>query len=397
MMKSRQFWNWATWLLWLLPVAVIAFSIVAHPLNRSTTQIYREAVESWSALRSVYTGSQGLNYLPVFIPFFSIFSWFSLPLGELLWRAVTVIGLYLGLRRWTGLVDRSNRDRAFFFVTVLALPLCVSSFRNGQSSGQLAASLVFAAWYLHGQRLGWAALWLCIALVCKPLAIPAIGLAVMAYPGLWWRVLPGALAVLLAPYLFAPASYVNDLYVSFAVNIVDCFNPSGRTFADLNGVLMAVNVKLSGVPSLVVRVAAGLAMAIGCWQLRESRDDIRKALLWLGLTGSYIMLFTPMNEANSYVMLAPSLALWALWFSENDEKGTARVVAAMSLTMFVLPDLVGIAFEKQVGSEFAKFLYPLLTLVFVAILLRQMMRIISEAQHAGVLSPEPVAQEGRLL
>ena len=268
----------------------------------------------------------------------------------------------------------SNQQRAFAAVTALSLPICLSALRNGQSSAHLAACLVLAAWCLHRERWWWSTLWLCLALVCKPLAIPAIALAVMAFPRLWWRTAIGVTVVLVGPYLLAPPDYVNDLYVAFANNLTQCFDTSGRTFADLNGVLMPLNLTLTGTPSLVVRIVAGASMAVACWFARSLGSDIRRSLLWLGFTGVYIMLFTPMNEANSYVMLAPALGLWAWWHVEQKETLTIRALTAMSLTMMFLSDVIGLALGKDSGSEFAKFWNPLMALAFLGILLWRMRR-----------------------
>ena len=370
--KQNRNWQRIAIALWLIPAIAIAGWILSNPLNRSMTPIYHDAFANWLTHKPVYSGSAGFNYLPVFIPFFGLFAWLPLVVCEILWRYVALAGLGVGLWRFSGIMATTDRYRAFSIMTLLSLPICLSALRNGQSSAQLAACLVLAAWCLHRQRWWWSTLWLCLALVCKPLGIPAIGLAVMAFPRVWWRTALGVLLIAGAPYLLAPASYVNELYIAFANNMTDCFNPEGRTFADLNGVLMALNLKLSGMNSLVVRIAAGGAMAIGCLTMRNLGSDIRRALLWLAFTGIYIMLFTPMNEGNSYVMLAPSLGLWAWWYVENKEIWMARIIGLMLVMMVFLPDMVGMALGKFYGNEFAKFLYPLFTLIFLGMLIQRM-------------------------
>jgi hypothetical protein len=381
-METKRRWNspWLAGALWVTPILIITIMIAVELLNRGVTSHYHLAVTNWWLHQPVYVGSKGFNYLPAFILFFSFFDWLPHTLCEILWRWVAAGGLFIGLWFFSGVFATKNRYQAFIIVTLLSLPLGVSALRNGQSSAHLAASLVLAAWYLHNHRLWWATFWLSMALVCKPLAIPAIGLAAVMFPGLWWRVAIGATAVFVCPYLFAPVNYVNEIYASFAANLTDCFDPSGpskRTFADLNGLLAVFNIRLSGLPSLVVGAATGVAMAIGGWFVRGSGAEIRSVMLWLALSGIHIMLFTPMNESNSYVMLSPSFGLWALWFLANGQKRLAQVIAAMSLTMLFLPDLVGIAYGRSSGNEFAKFLYPLMTLFFLGILLPQIQRMIS--------------------
>lgn len=381
MMKIKRGWDspWLAWTLWATPVLIITIMIAVGLLNRGVTSHYHLAVTNWWLHQSIYTGSKGFNYLPTFVLFFSFFDWLPHTFSEILWRWVGAGGLFIGLWLFTGIFATQNRYQAFIIVTILSLPLGVSALRNGQSSAHLAASLVLAAWYLHNHRLWWGTFWLSMALVCKPLAIPAIGLAVVMFPGLWWRIAIGGIAALICPYAFAPVSYVNDLYASLAVNLTDCFDPIGpgrRTFADLNALLKIFDIRLSGLSSLIVGTTTGIAMAIGCWFVRGAGAGIRKAMLWLALSGIHIMLFTPMNENNSYVILSPSFGLWALWFLANGHKRLAQTVAAMSLTMLFLPDLVGIAYGINRGNEFAKFLYPLMTVLFLGVLLPQIKQMV---------------------
>jgi hypothetical protein len=374
LMNTERRWYWIAWVLWLVPAAAIAVLVAVNPYHRTVTLIYHEAVANWWARQAVYTGPSGFNYLPLFLPIFGLFACLPFVVCDILWRWAALVGLGFGLWRCCGLMAGTNRFRAFAVITILSLPICLGALRNGQSSAQLAACLVLATWCLHAQHWWRASLWLCLSLVCKPLGIPAIGLAVMAFPRIGWRVAVGLAVVVVAPYLFGSPAYVNEQYAAFAKNIAQCFDTGHRTFADVNGILKVLNFKLTGSVSLIVRVTAGAAMAVGCWFVRTLGVDIRRALLWLGFTGIYIMLFTPMNETNSYVMLAPALGLWAWWHVENGATRTAQAIAVMPLTMALLPNLVRPVFGKINGNEFAKFLDPLLTVIFLAILLLRMKR-----------------------
>ncbi|MCB1931139.1 glycosyltransferase family 87 protein [Accumulibacter sp.] len=398
-MENQGQWRLVALAIWLLPAALIFGIIVADPLSRSVTPIYHEAVENWWSLQPVYSGSGGFNYLPPFLPGFSLFASLSQEICEILWRSAALAGLGFGLWRCTRLMTSAPGDcyQLFALVSVLSLPIGLSAIRNGQSSAQLAACLVLAACFLHRQRWWMATAWLSLALVCKPLALPAIGLAAVAFPGLWWRALLGTLAVLMAPYLLAPAGYVNELYAAFASNLVDCFEPPGRTFADLNGILRVWNVKLSGTPSLLVRVAAGLAMAITIWFSARRATDFRRVLLWLGFSGSYIMLFTPMNEANSYVMLAPALGLWAGWYVVHGKTRMVQTVALISLTIMLLADLIGLFLGKPIRNEFDKFWSPLMTLVFLGILAVEAKRTVTGSRQPPAPAGLPSARSSTSL
>jgi hypothetical protein len=382
-LRTERRWAWIGWALWLIPGLVIAVLVAVQPHHRTVTPIYHEAVANWWARQPVYTGPSGFNYLPLFLPLFGLFGWLPFVVCDVLWRWAALAGLGIGLWRCSGLMVDRNRFRAFTIVTVLSLPICLSALRNGQSSAQLAASLVLATWCLHTQRWGWATLWLCLSLVCKPLGIVAVGLALMTFPRLWWRLAIGLAVVAAAPYLFGPPAYVNGQYAAFAKNISQCFDTSRRSFADLNGILMVLNLKLTGLPSLIVRAAAGAALAVACWFAGTFGADLRRAFLWLGFTGAYIMLFTPMNESNSYVMLAPALGLWAWWHVEHGATRTAQALAVMALTMALLPNLIRPVFGRVPGNQFAKFWDPFMALIFLGILLWRMKPAPGGLRQAG--------------
>jgi hypothetical protein len=97
MARLERHWIWMAWTLWAISALVIASMIVAHPLVRSMTPGYHEAVANWWARQTVYTGPAGFNYLPIFLPFFGLFARFPLVVCEILWRGVAFVGLGFGL------------------------------------------------------------------------------------------------------------------------------------------------------------------------------------------------------------------------------------------------------------------------------------------------------------
>jgi hypothetical protein len=80
------------------------------------------------------------------------------------------------------------------------------------------------------------------------------------------------------------------------------------------------------------------------------------------------MLFNPMNEENSYSILAPALGAWAAFFLFSLEGRNARglgwAIVSMALSMGLLPNIVRPLF----GNYFALFWHPFMTLVFIALL-----------------------------
>ena len=379
MKAKNSVWPKCAVALWLIVLVYIAAGLVADPYHRSMTPSYHEAVAHWWAGQPVYTGPAGFNYLPVFLLFFSAFDALPLVIGEIAWRCAALAGLALGLRRCIALfVDEDDEQaRSFALATALLLPMAFSTLRNGQASAQLAACLLWALSAIGRQRWTAATVWLCLSLVCKPLGLPALGLAAIAFPRLRWRAVAGLALVLLLPYLFKPAAYVGQLYLAFWQNIVDCSDAgvsiNDRTFADINGVLRIVGVQLAGKSALALSALAGAGLA--ALSLRMAKFDDKKiaGLLWLSFAGGYIMLFTPMNELNSYVMLAPALAMWAVHFRARGDARNFRTMLFMVVTIVLLPDVVALVVGKEPGFEFGKSWCPLLTLIFLGVLARRLL------------------------
>jgi hypothetical protein len=93
------------------------------------------------------------------------------------------------------------------------------------------------------------------------------------------------------------------------------------------------------------------------------------------------MLFNPMNEANSYVMLAPALAFWTVEFLQFSPRSNhcGVVLAAIIATMAFLPDIL----RPFLGNGFAMSWYPLMTVSSLAIELFCCRRCALEQRSSG--------------
>ena len=76
------------------------------------------------------------------------------------------------------------------------------------------------------------------------------------------------------------------------------------------------------------------------------------------------MLFNPMTEANSYVILAPVLGLLAWRWGSEGFVTLGWLVAAMVLTMGLLPNLL----RPWLGNYFALAWHPTMTMLFLGLL-----------------------------
>ncbi|HVO72337.1 MAG TPA: hypothetical protein VMT24_19950, partial [Aggregatilineaceae bacterium] len=166
---------------------------------------------------------------------------------------------------------------------------------------------------------------------------------------------------------FGPPVYVIEQYHDFISNIEACTRAFSPDFANFNGLFRPFGYQVPPEVAVVVCVLAG-GVTLGLWWLGAKclREPFR-ALWLLALTAGYLMLFNPMNELNSYVILAPAMGVWAVYAFRAEASrrfGCWAVFWVLSIgflptTWYIRPD-----------CRFAPFWYPLaaaLFLVFLAV------------------------------
>jgi hypothetical protein len=172
----------------------------------------------------------------------------------------------------------------------------------------------------------------------------------------------------LFPFLFGRPDYVWSQYRDAWSNLQACAVVTEHRFADINGLLRTFGTPLSPGLSKLVRVLAGGMTAV-LWWLGARRLRAPLPALWLyALATAYLMLFNPMNEANSFAILAPALGAWAVWFlfdpASRAERWRGWVLVGMVLSMGLLPNIVRPIF----GNYFALCWHPFITIAFVILL-----------------------------
>jgi hypothetical protein len=359
----------AAWLLWTVPMLVIAAMVIHHPLKHTVTLgSYHPSAENWWARQNLYVGPSGMNYLPHFAVLYSPFHFLPLTISEILWRfcaaATLAGGLWLAARELFGL----DFERPFLWATIITMPLSLGALRNGNANAIFAGVTLLAVVATLQQRWWLALGWMVLATALKPLGVVLLLLASVYY-GPVVRRLPAAILGLAAfPFFFGSPDYVLAQYQEAWHNLRACEAVTEHRFADVNGILRTFGTPLSPGASTVVRFfAGGLGALAWLWGARRLNPALRG--LWLyALATAYLMLFNPMNEANSYVILAPALGAWGTCFLFNDELGGRRwgwALVLMALGMCLLPFMLRPFF----GNYFALFWHPLMTILFLAMLL----------------------------
>jgi hypothetical protein len=370
--------TWLALAAWIVPLLVIAVMVaVTAPQHRTVVNVYHTAVDNWWAQRSLYKPDFSYHYLPQFTILFMPFHLLPWPWGDLLWRCVSMGLLVGGLWRLARQQFGGDAARAFLWSTLLMMPLSLGASRNGQ------ANVIFAAFTLQAvacisPRQWWAAaVFMVLALLVKQLGLVLIGLAVVVYAPLRWRVAIAVAALAGVPFLFGPLAYVCSQYREVMEHFQVCAGVMEHRFADLSGIIRTFGGELHGGVSKWLRVLAGGAV-LGVWWMGARRWAEPLRAMWLhALAVSYLMLFNPMTEANSYVIVAPALGLWATWaLSRPETRRIGWMLAGLGLSMGLLPSL----FRPLFGNHFALFWYPAVTICFAAMLIYFRWRIVAPVE-----------------
>lgn len=349
-------------LIWVVSMGFICAGLVSGFSRRSVTPEYHAAVQRWIAGQPLYGD---LHYFPQFVFLFLPFHALPIPWGDVLWRLLSTGLLVWGLWRLLAFVDSQRTGRLFFFATLIVLTPSFDALRNGQANVIFAAFTVHAAVSLAQSKWGAASTWLLLALVAKPLGLVMILLAVLVYRNLIWRLAIGIALFLAFPFVFGRGWYVLWQYRESVRHLVDLSVITQNRFADLNGLLRKLGIGLTGRASQVVRVAAGLITALVWWLGARRLRQPEQACFLLALATTYLMLFNPMSEENSYVIILPVLTYYALRLLLVEGRrllGWGLILGGLS--MGVLPELL-----RRVIPDFGLWWRPIIMLIFSGILM----------------------------
>jgi hypothetical protein len=237
------------------------------------------------------------------------------------------------------------------------------AINNGQANVHLSACLLLSAICLTTKGWWGASIFLLLGAAIKPLGLAAAGLAVIAFPEILCPFMLGSLLVIFTPFLLGPTAYVKSQLIASANHLRESANVTENRFADLNGLLMAFGCPLKGILSTLVRAVAGLGFMVFIWKHHHLLPARRRALAWVAASSVYLMIFNPMTEANSYVILAPIMGLMTWQLMEKGRKREAFCIAAMLLSMGLLPNTM----HHWLGNAFALAWHPLMALIFAGI------------------------------
>lgn len=288
---------------------------------------------AWLSGDDLYPQRDGeMNYLPQFAILFSPFARMPKWAGDILWRLLQM-GVYVSALRRLARVVESGPKRLFLLTSLLAVPAALGSAMNGQSNMLLAGAMAHATVDLIGSRRWAAAAWLVVGLIAKPIGIVMI-LLLAATDGAMipWQC---GMLTLAAVAPLASESWPNVLrqYESWIRQLMLIAPSAEHRFDDIGGLLRTLGLDVPMELSLLYRAVGALLTLVIWWVGSRGLGQPSRGMALLGLSASYLMLFNPRTESNSYVILSPAIAVLAvrLLVVERRRIGWLPVVLAIAL------------------------------------------------------------------
>jgi alpha-1,2-mannosyltransferase len=376
-----------------LTFALIANMVLRKPFDHNECPIYLRACWDWWAGRGLYDknfGIDGFLYLPQFVLLFSPFALADpvlqintathplviLAIGDCLWRAAGLALFIFGIWRAANLFAPQNRLAMFNLLFFISFPPAIASLRNGQANLHIAALMLMAAADLAQKKWTRATAWLVIGFFIKPVMAVMILLAAVGYRKMPWRLGIGLVAGFGLPFAFQKPHYVIEQYRVFYRMTLASSTPD-REFCNLHGLLAKFSLHIPPTPFQLLALAAAAATLV-IWLYALRREEPFRAFFLFALSAGYVLLFNFRTESNSYVMLAPAIAI-------------AAALALFRFYQLVIGWLlIAIAFcmicDAWAYHQTENWLKPLACLVFLAIITIEILR----NPHAA---PEPFPAE----
>jgi hypothetical protein len=193
-----------------------------------------------------------------------------------------------------------------------------------------------------------------------------------------WRLAVGTAAVLLVPFLTAPPAYVVSQYAA-------CWEMLGIAahvgvivpWPHLFGALGVLGLDVSEHAQTSVRVVAALVVLALAIVARRRHGREQAAIEIFSLAATYLMLFNPRTENNTYLMIGPAVAVMAVqaWI-DGERRSEACLLMAIAIAYSTTRTLTH-AFPFQRSDIWLR---PAITLIYTAYLVAR----ITTARHSLV-------------
>lgn len=301
----------AAWAGWAL-LAIVSAVIIASGSTRTSVPAYREGAVYWMAGKTIFVdpGVGGFVYLPQAAILFIPFALLPVVTCEVLWRFVNIGVFALGIFHFAGLASGRSEKKLFPLMTLVCLPLAWSCARNGQATLIMTGFMLLAVVDIARSRWWRATLWLSLAVAVKPLAIVLVLLAIAIDRPLSWRLPVGMLVTALFPFVTQHPVYVVDQYAAFWSSLTKAVHVGSVDIGWTTpfNAMQAFSIVVPEKVQTLLRVAAAVGTLVLSFWSRLRHDAARSAVFVFSLTVTYLMLFSPRTESNTYAMLGPPIA-----------------------------------------------------------------------------------------
>ena len=299
--------------LWTLGFAVTMVLFALNPDTRSVVPSYRFGSENFLAHLPIYNLERmgGYLYTPAFAVLFAPFLLLGPLAGEAVWRILGFAVLTYAAMRQARLVEPANWLFILSMGLVIALPISLGAFRNGQSTILLAGACWLATMAALERKPWQTLLWATVALVAKPVAIVVL----LLLGAIRLRMVPvlllSVMIVLVLPYGFAPTAYVNDLYRTFATLMIGMSVERSAYFvpADFTAPFTAVGLDVPGAVATAIRFVFAMAtLGAVLWLDRSCKGRFTGLAIFV-VAAFYISVFNPRVESNTYAFVGAPFGL----------------------------------------------------------------------------------------
>jgi hypothetical protein len=336
---------WGGWIGWLIFCA-IALARVTPRRFASTFTYYIEATERLLAHGQVYDPHTlgAFLYLPISLLLYAPFTAINPSLTAGFWLFVFGAAFTWGCYRLTmQLLQEAGDLKPVWLAGIVLLinvPAAWFNFKGVQAQIIMTGAMMLAAVSVMQSKWLWAAAWLFIGFVFKPLALVMALLCAVLCPRMRLPLAVALVLVVVLPFAFFDPHYMAEQYRDLGVKLWLIATSPAMEWpyrADLSTLLRALGIVMPSSVSLAVRLAAALGTLFLAWRVRGTGARRSFGFALVILSACYINLFSPRNEFLSFLVLTPSLSVLGLLMLARDQgdwRGWLLIAAALVLGMW---------------------------------------------------------------
>jgi alpha-1,2-mannosyltransferase len=378
------------WGMWAVALFFVSALIWVAPLQRSDCLTYFLAARNWGRGADLFAYNfniDGFLYFPQFAVIYTPFQLMGMTVGQIAWRAAGWGLLATGVWRLGKIASWERRHIIFAIATAAALPASLASLRNGEANLQIAGLMLHAAAELSRRKWWWATFWLALGLALKPIMIVLLLLAAAVYRPLIGRLVIAIVILFALPFAMQRPEYVWSQYRSYVHWTRLATEPPGL-YCNIRGLFGKAGWMMpQSTFKIIGAIAAAATLGLCLFARRWWKDPLRVFFV-LGFSAVYLMLFNPRTESNSYVILAPVVALPAAIFMTSVPRPRMAILLCVLAFMLVCD---GWAYHLT-----ENWMKPLACIVVGVLLIREMLAVtpgawmdFASSHGPQVLSPEP--------